>query len=147
MTKLIVFFSIFSLAASAAIPKLSNKKTRCEHLGDSFRTKLSVPFESFYDKAVSQCVEKSSPSRTTLALFVASAFYFESLDVRKQALQKLEEYNCTDKIDCGQLYEYLDEHIKATVLAQPKTWKDFGFRTTTLRDRALARAKEMGNAR
>jgi hypothetical protein len=146
MVKLFLVF-VVSISAMAAIPKLSNKKTRCEHLGDSFKTKLSVPFESFYDKAVSQCVEKSFPSRQTLALFVASAFYFESLDVRKQALGKLEEYNCTDKIDCGQLYEYLDAHIKATVLAQPKSWKDFRSRTTTLRDRVFARAMELRNAR
>ncbi len=143
------FFMILLLAVSAlaAIPVLSNKKTRCEHLGDSFKSKLSVPFQSFYDKAVSQCVERSFPNRQTLALFIASAFYFESLEIRKQALGKLEEYNCTDKIDCGQLYEYLDEHIKATVLVQPKSWKDFGSRATTLRDRALARAMELRNAR
>lgn len=119
----------------------------CNELGLEIREKLSVPYKTFSDTSVKSCLTQTTVNSKNLPLFIASAFYYRNLETRKKALAKLEGYSCEDKISCGDFYQLLDSHIKATTLEQPKSWKDFSTRTNLLRAKAQAQFDELKNAK
>lgn len=139
MTKWIVTLLIAFPAAA--------KTVNCRDVGAKFRKDLSVPYKDFADENVKSCVEVRDVNSRNLPLFIAAMFYYESLDIRKIALTKLEKYECEDKMACGELYMMLDGQIKAATMNQPKAWTDFQARSESLRTRAMASFDKMKNGR
>jgi len=142
MAEMLKWILLFTLAFPAAA-----KTVNCRDIGAKMREKLTVPYKDFADENLKSCVEVREVNSRNLPLFIAAMFYYESLDIRKMALTKLEKYECEDKMACGELYMMLDGQIKAATMNQPKGWADFRTRSESLRTRAMASFDKMKNSR
>ncbi|CAN5580738.1 hypothetical protein BH10BDE1_BH10BDE1_33970 [soil metagenome] len=92
----------------------------CNELASVYQNEMTVPFKNFADARVRKCVKKQSVTSLNMPLYIATAFYDQSLKERAKAIQKLKSYSCETENTCKKLFTYIDAHLKATILTKTK---------------------------
>lgn len=137
---LILFFGLFlsSLGWGKSVDKT------CDLLAEAFKKEFVAPFRQFQNEKIKSCVFKNKVTDQTLSLYLASAFYYQQPEVRKKALQRLDNYTCGEWMACREMYKQLDAHIKTSALSNSSLVTIS--KADQLRMRSLSRVNEMKNS-
>ena len=122
---------------NGAVESYNQWKEQCRTLSSKMKSALEeAPYHIFDHHISPRCSDPSGEfylpaEKATMHVLVANLFYFVRLEVRKKALQMLEEYNCKKDGSCDELADVLDLHVKATHLTQNEEWQTCCLRRVT----------------
>lgn len=141
-----VFLLIFWDQTSWGLTKNLNAavELNCNALSELIGKEFTTPYKVFQNEEVRSCVSKVRVSDKNLTLFLASAFYYQSPDIRKRAFIKLNNYNCGAWSACRSMYGQIDAHIRATALSDSSLIEIS--KADQLRVKSLSRVNEFKNS-
>lgn len=115
----------------------------CKNLENKYHNSFSPLGKEVADQKFEDCVFQQKISDENIHFFVRAAFYHKNDNVKKEAFNKLDSFECGVKVSCQEFYKVIDIHNNGAQQIQKKDRKTYFSRAHLIKEKVLAKINQL----